>query len=162
MSKGNYVRCTFRTIQSYYSYISGYFQSQIEKASIPIRPQNEFPNILAAPSASEIDELADRSESLEQRVASLNDSYETLKKREVELTEWRWVLREAGGFFDRVGHPISFGLLAITQADRHSRPMAMWTKFASQLTTMRRHYYTTLNSSLEVRMETPKVNSPFR
>ncbi len=26
---------------------------------------------------------------------------ETLKKREVELTEWRWVLREAGGFFDR-------------------------------------------------------------
>ncbi|KAI4127663.1 MAG: hypothetical protein LQ347_004519 [Umbilicaria vellea] len=78
-----------------------YFQSQIEKASIPIRPQNEFPNILAAPSASEIDELADRSESLEQRVASLEDSYETLKKREVELTEWRWVLREAGGFFDR-------------------------------------------------------------
>jgi hypothetical protein len=32
----------------------------------------------------------------------LNDSYETLKKREVELSEWRWVLREAGGFFDRV------------------------------------------------------------
>ena len=59
--------------------------------------------MLAAPSASEIDELADKSESLEQRVASLNDSYETLKKREVELTEWRWVLTEAGGFFDRVG-----------------------------------------------------------
>ncbi|KAA6410781.1 MAG: V-type proton ATPase subunit A [Lasallia pustulata] len=78
-----------------------YFQSQIEKVSIPIRPQNQLPNILAAPSASEIDELADRSESLEQRVASLNDSYETLKRREVELTEWRWVLREAGGFFDR-------------------------------------------------------------
>lgn len=59
--------------------------------------------MLAAPSASEIDELSDKSESLEQRVASLNDSYETLKKREVELTEWRWVLTEAGGFFDRVG-----------------------------------------------------------
>ena len=59
--------------------------------------------MLAAPLASEIDELSDRSESLEQRVASLNDSYETLKKREVELTEWRWVLTEAGGFFDRVG-----------------------------------------------------------
>ena len=58
---------------------------------------------VAAPSAAEIDELANRSESLEQRIASLNDSYETLKKREVELTEWRWVLREAGGFFDRVG-----------------------------------------------------------
>lgn len=57
---------------------------------------------MAAPSAHEIDELADSSESLEQRVATLYDSYETLKKREVELTEWRWVLTEAGGFFDRV------------------------------------------------------------
>ncbi|EON66872.1 V-type proton ATPase subunit A [Coniosporium apollinis CBS 100218] len=78
-----------------------YFQSQMEKASIPMRSIYEFDNILAAPSASEIDELADRSQSLENRIASLNESYETLKKREVELTEWRWVLREAGGFFDR-------------------------------------------------------------
>ena len=68
-----------------------------------MRPRYEFDNILAAPSAPEIDELAERSESLEQRISSLNDSYETLKKRETELTEWRWVLREAGGFFDRVG-----------------------------------------------------------
>ncbi|KAL8838235.1 MAG: hypothetical protein Q9176_005164 [Flavoplaca citrina] len=78
-----------------------YFGSQIEKEAIPVRPQYEFSNILAAPSASEIDELADNSERLEQRVSSLYDSYETLKKREVELTEWRWVLTEAGGFFDR-------------------------------------------------------------
>lgn len=56
---------------------------------------------MAAPTATEIDELADRSQSLEQRIQSLNESYETLKKRETELTEWRWVLREAGGFFDR-------------------------------------------------------------
>lgn len=67
-----------------------------------MRSSSEFSDTLAAPLASEIDELAERSESLEQRIASLNDSYETLKKREVELTEWRWVLREAGGFFDRV------------------------------------------------------------
>lgn len=67
-----------------------------------MRPRYEFDNILAAPSAGEIDELAERSGGLEQRISSLNDSYETLKKREVELTEWRWVLREAGGFFDRV------------------------------------------------------------
>jgi V-type H+-transporting ATPase subunit a len=80
----------------------GYFHSQMEKASIPMRPSTDFSDTLAAPLASEIDELAERSESLEQRVASLNDSYETLKKREVELSEWRWVLREAGGFFDRV------------------------------------------------------------
>lgn len=67
-----------------------------------MRPSSEFANTLAAPMASEIDELAQRSESLEQRIFSLNESYEILKKREVELVEWRWVLREAGGFFDRV------------------------------------------------------------
>ncbi|RAL17529.1 H(+)-transporting V0 sector ATPase subunit a [Aspergillus homomorphus CBS 101889] len=78
-----------------------YFHGQMDKASIPMRSSSEFSDTLAAPLASEIDELAERSESLEQRIASLNDSYETLKKREVELTEWRWVLREAGGFFDR-------------------------------------------------------------
>ncbi|KAF1855229.1 hypothetical protein Lal_00011136 [Lupinus albus] len=49
--------------------------------------------------------LASRTEAnpskLEQRVSALNESYETLKKREGDLTEWRWVLREAGSFFDR-------------------------------------------------------------
>ncbi|KAL4871652.1 hypothetical protein BDV12DRAFT_163512 [Aspergillus spectabilis] len=78
-----------------------YFHAQMDKAGIQMRSSSEFSDTLAAPLASEIDELAERSESLEQRIASLNDSYETLKKREVELTEWRWVLREAGGFFDR-------------------------------------------------------------
>ncbi|KAK7518683.1 vacuolar ATP synthase-like protein 98 kDa subunit [Phyllosticta citriasiana] len=78
-----------------------YFHSQMDKAGIPMRSVYEFSNTLAAPSAVEIDELSDRCQSLESRIASLNDSYETLKKREVELTEWRWVLREAGGFFDR-------------------------------------------------------------
>lgn len=78
-----------------------YFRGQIEKNGIDMRPIYEFSNTMAAPTASEIDELADRSQSLEQRIQSLNESYETLKKRETELTEWRWVLREAGGFFDR-------------------------------------------------------------
>ena len=73
----------------------------MEKSGIPLRKLDLDVENLAAPSASEIDELAERSQNLEQRVASLNDSYETLKKREVELTEWRWVLKEAGGFFDR-------------------------------------------------------------
>ncbi|KAK5677300.1 H(+)-transporting V0 sector ATPase subunit a, partial [Elasticomyces elasticus] len=78
-----------------------YFHAQMEKAGIPMRSSNEFSDALSAPLASEIDELGERSESLEQRISSLNDSYETLKKREVELSEWRWVLRETGGFFDR-------------------------------------------------------------
>jgi V-type H+-transporting ATPase subunit a len=82
-----------------------YFHAQMDKCSIPMRSIYEFTNTFAAPSATEIDELADRSQHLETRISSLNESYETLKKREVELTEWRWVLREAGGFFDRArGH----------------------------------------------------------
>ena len=79
----------------------GYFRSQMEKAGIPMRSIYEFDNVLAAPSASEIDELADRCQSLENRVSSLNESYETLKKRDVELIEWRHVLLQAGSFFDR-------------------------------------------------------------
>ncbi|KAF1813948.1 V0/A0 complex, 116-kDa subunit of ATPase [Eremomyces bilateralis CBS 781.70] len=78
-----------------------YFHAQMDKAAIPMRSIYEFNNTFAAPTASEIDELSERAGSLENRIASLNESYETLKKREVDLTEWRWVLREAGGFFDR-------------------------------------------------------------
>ncbi|KAF9741424.1 H(+)-transporting V0 sector ATPase subunit a [Paraphaeosphaeria minitans] len=78
-----------------------YFRGQMDKSSIPMRSIYDFENPFTSPSASEIDELADKSQQLEDRISSLNESYETLKKREVELTEWRWVLREAGGFFDR-------------------------------------------------------------
>lgn len=79
-----------------------YFKAQMDKSGIEMRSHWDFDqDMLAAPQASEIDELADRAESLEHRVSNLNESYETLKKREVELTEWRWVLKEAGGFFDR-------------------------------------------------------------
>jgi len=66
-----------------------------------MRSVHDFDSHSSSVTASEIDELSDRSQNLEQRIQSLNDSYETLKKREMELTEWRWVLREAGGFFDR-------------------------------------------------------------
>ena len=100
-----------------------YFKAQMEKSSIPMRSSYEFEeNMLAAPNAGEIDELAERSEGLEQRISGLNESYETLKKREVELTEWRWVLKEAGGFFDRVWpaiwHP--WPLLTPYQAHGHT------------------------------------------
>ncbi|KAF2874329.1 vacuolar ATP synthase-like protein 98 kDa subunit [Massariosphaeria phaeospora] len=78
-----------------------YFRSQMEKADIPMRSIYDFNNPFTSPSASEIDRVADDSQDLENKISSLNESYETLKKREVELTEWRWVLREAGGFFDR-------------------------------------------------------------
>lgn len=73
----------------------------MEKTNTPLRKLDLDVETLAPPTTTEIDELSERSQSLEQRIYQLNDSYETLKKREVELTEWRWVLREAGGFFDR-------------------------------------------------------------
>ncbi|KJZ75079.1 V-type proton ATPase subunit a [Hirsutella minnesotensis 3608] len=78
-----------------------YFYGQMDKAGIQLRKLDLDSERLASPSTSEIDELAERSQKLEQRVSALNDSYETLKKREGDLTEWRWVLREAGSFFDR-------------------------------------------------------------
>lgn len=80
---------------------AGYFNAQMEKTGIALRKLDLDTESLASPSTTEIDELAERSEKLEQRVSALNDSYETLKKREGDLTEWRWVLREAGSFFDR-------------------------------------------------------------
>ncbi|OAA43755.1 vacuolar ATP synthase 98 kDa subunit [Metarhizium rileyi] len=78
-----------------------YFHAQMEKAGISLRKLDLDTERLASPSTSEIDELSERSQKLEQRIFALNDSYETLKKREGDLTEWRWVLREAGSFFDR-------------------------------------------------------------
>lgn len=122
----------------------------MEKASIPMRSQYELPSVLAAPSASEIDELAERSESLEQRIASLNDSYETLKKREVELTEWRWVLREAGGFFDRVyyAHPRRLRLLLTFTFRLMVTPM----RFASLPTMTKLRFCRTSSSSPEAKM----------
>ncbi|KAM7184650.1 V-type proton ATPase subunit A [Naviculisporaceae sp. PSN 640] len=78
-----------------------YFHAQMDKANIPLRKLDLDVETLAPPTTTEIDDVAERAQSLEQRVSSLNDNYETLKKREVEFTEWRWVLREAGGFFDR-------------------------------------------------------------
>lgn len=73
----------------------------MDKIGTPLRKLDLDTERLASPSTSEIDELTERSQKLEQRVSALNDSYETLKKREGDLTEWRWVLREAGSFFDR-------------------------------------------------------------
>lgn len=73
----------------------------MDKAGIPLRKLDLDVDRLASPSTAEIDELGERCEKLEQRISALNDSYETLKKREGDLTEWRWVLREAGSFFDR-------------------------------------------------------------
>ncbi|KAL2759388.1 hypothetical protein ACRALDRAFT_1047240 [Sodiomyces alcalophilus JCM 7366] len=94
-----------------------YFYSQIQKNDIALRKFDVDNERLAHPSTSEIDELAERCQTLEQRIFQLNDSYETLKKREVDLTEWRWVLREAGGFFDRAHESVIDDIRASTDND---------------------------------------------
>lgn len=81
------------------------FKENMEKSNIKPEPLPSSPEALNASSPGEIDELGERCQGLETRIAQLNDSYEVLKRREVELTEWRYVLREAGGFFDRVSIP---------------------------------------------------------
>lgn len=73
----------------------------MQKVDIPLRKLDIDNDNLAVPTSADIDEVVERGQVLEQRISQLNESYETLKKREVELTEWRCVLREAGGFFDR-------------------------------------------------------------
>lgn len=115
----------------------------MKKSEIPMRSIYEFDNTMAATSATEIDELSDRSQTLEQRISSLNDSYETLKKREVELTEWRWVLREAGGFFDRVCTSVVRTGTKLTEPHRHAaKPMI----FVNQWKTTTHRYFKMLST----------------
>lgn len=133
----------------------------MEKAGIQMRPSSEFSNVLAAPLASEIDELAERSESLEQRIASLNDAYEVLKRREVEFTEWRWVLREAGGFFDRVRYVLwcSSGP-KVQQAYVQYRPIVILMRSVNPSTTTKRPCSGTLSSRFpEVKMVILRASS---
>lgn len=81
-----------------------FFGAQMEKNGVMVRPVENNASLTAAPSAAEIDNLAERAQTLEGRISQLNQSHETLQKRWVELIEYRWVLREAGGFFDRAHH----------------------------------------------------------
>jgi V-type H+-transporting ATPase subunit a len=101
MWNANFVGRVTSVLQAPILTLAGYFHAQIEKASIHLRKVDIDADPLQTPTTTEIDELAERCQGLETRIFQLNESYETLKKREVELTEWRWVLREAGGFFDR-------------------------------------------------------------
>lgn len=77
----------------------------MEKNAIPLKPIPDSANVTAAPNANDINELSQRTEALEVTVNQLSDGYETLRKRWVELIEFRYVLRDAGNFFDSAyGH----------------------------------------------------------
>ncbi|KAK9248353.1 V-type ATPase, V0 complex, 116kDa subunit family [Lipomyces tetrasporus] len=78
-----------------------FFSSQIEKAGIKVNSVPGYADVTAAPHSNEIDQLAIRSEDLEERVNQLIESNERLLKKQVELVELRHVLVEAGAFFDK-------------------------------------------------------------
>ena len=78
-----------------------FFHTHMLKANVPVRKIDLDLERITSPTLLEIDDLAERSQALEARITELNESYETLKKREIEYLEWRHVLREAGRFFDR-------------------------------------------------------------
>jgi V-type H+-transporting ATPase subunit a len=80
--------------------MTGYFHCQLDKASILIQLSSQPTDTLVASLTSEINELTEHIKYLEQQISSLSDSYETLMKRELELTEWHWVLSEAGSYFN--------------------------------------------------------------
>lgn len=77
-----------------------YFGKQIESAGLQLAPF-DYDRAAQAPTVQEIDDLAVRATHYEHRIASLNDSHETLQKRYVELVELRHVLQETGTFFDQ-------------------------------------------------------------
>ena len=83
---------------------TGYFHSKLDKASIPIPTSSVSSDTLEASHQRSVS-LPNGTECLEQQKSSLNDSYETQMKRELELTEWRWVLSEAGSYFDHADRP---------------------------------------------------------
>ena len=83
-----------------------FFSSQIakEKDVVPIRPLYECaPLVTVGPRAAQtIDELDTTLAEHELRLATMNESYQTLSERTKELIEARHVLRETAVFFDQV------------------------------------------------------------
>lgn len=95
LKRGNTSLLTLHTL--------GFFNTQIEKADIPMRPLTAAAYSSRARSAQEVDDLEEKLKEHESRILQMNGSYETLQRRYLQLTELCHVLRESGGFFEQVG-----------------------------------------------------------
>jgi V-type H+-transporting ATPase subunit a len=74
--------------------------AQIAQQNIHIRPYEEVSGLFAGRSGAQaLEELDGRLHESEQRVAAMNNSYEALEKRALELEEARQVLIETDVFF---------------------------------------------------------------
>lgn len=78
-----------------------FLTQQISAQGISLRPYEETLALLSGRSGPQaLEELDSRLSESEQRVQSMNNSYENLEKRALELEEARQVLRETDIFFN--------------------------------------------------------------
>ncbi|KAJ1994348.1 H(+)-transporting V0 sector ATPase subunit a [Dimargaris cristalligena] len=78
-----------------------YLSTNIEKLEIPVTDSQDGLLARRARSPQEIDEMDEALSQHEYRVVQLNESYENLQRRLLELTEMRHVLRETTAFLQR-------------------------------------------------------------
>ncbi|KAG0747394.1 hypothetical protein G6F57_003060 [Rhizopus arrhizus] len=76
-----------------------FFQAQLQKSDIYVRPLTPAAYRSRARSAQEVDDLEETLKEYESRITQMNSSYESLQRRYLQLTELRHVLRESSGFF---------------------------------------------------------------
>jgi V-type H+-transporting ATPase subunit a len=80
-----------------------YLKSKIDNFEIPLRSVEDARHILQGRSGPQIiDELEVTLKELEARVATMEDTYEDFRKKQLELEELRCVLRETAVFFQQV------------------------------------------------------------
>ncbi|EPB85344.1 V-type H+-transporting ATPase subunit I [Mucor circinelloides 1006PhL] len=78
-----------------------FFQTQLAKSDIQVRPLTPAAYRSRARSAQEVDDLEENLKEYEGRISQMNSSYESLQRRYLQLTELRHVLRESAGFFEQ-------------------------------------------------------------
>lgn len=77
-----------------------FLTTQIHGQGIPMRPLDEIPQLFGSRTGPQaMEELDSRLAESEARVLAMNNSYESLEKRALELEEARQVLRETDAFF---------------------------------------------------------------
>lgn len=83
-----------------------FLESQMESEKVPVRPlESALPFVNFSENGRrgplQVDELSTKLREHEERIGQMNNSYETLQKRLLELQEARHVLRETAVFFDQ-------------------------------------------------------------
>lgn len=86
---------------SLFTLCKGFFQAQLEQSNIPYQGIEPDTHHSSARTAQEIDDLEETLKDHEVRISQMNSSYETLLRRNLQLTELRHVLKESSVFFEQ-------------------------------------------------------------